>query len=60
MCSSDLQGRETIMPTDILDYLDYVYMHRINQNVARIGDKSVQDVFDNTKDKIYSIRRRHF
>lgn len=54
------QGRESIMPTDILDFLDYVYMHRINQNVARIGDKSVKDVFDNTKDKIYGIKRRRF
>ncbi len=52
------QGRAFIMPTDILDFLNYVYMHRIDQNVARIGDKSVVDVFDNTKDKIYSIRRK--
>lgn len=52
------QGRDYIMPTDILDFLTYVYMHRIDQNVARIGDKSVMDTFDNTKEKIYSIKRR--
>jgi len=54
------QGRETIMPTDILDYLDYVYMHRINQNVAKIGDKEVIDKFDDAKNKINSIRRKFF
>lgn len=52
------QGREYIMPTDILDFLNYVYMHRIDQNVARIGDKAVKDTFDNVKDKIYSMKRR--
>lgn len=54
------QGREKILPTDILDFMDYVYMHRINQNIARIGEKSVVDTFDETKNRIYSMRRKFF
>lgn len=54
------QGRDYLMPTDILDFLNYIYMHRINQNVCRIGDKAVIDKFDETKEKIYSMRRRYF
>ncbi len=52
------QGRTTLMATDILDFLDYVYMHRINQNLARIGDREVVDRFNDTKNKICSIKRR--
>lgn len=52
------QGRKSLLPTDILEFLDYVYMHRINQNIAKIGDKEVVDRFSDTKDKIRSIRRR--
>ena len=46
------------MATDIIDFLDYVYMHRINQNLARIGDREVVDRFNDTKNKICSIKRR--
>ena len=54
------QQRTYLLPTDIIDFLNYVYMHRINQNVAKIGDKEVIDKFDDAKNKINSIRRKFF
>ncbi len=54
------QGRTTFLATDILNFLDYVYMHRINQNIARIGDSEVVARFNDIKNKVYSIKRKRF
>lgn len=50
-------GRKYILPLDIAEFLNYVYMHRIDQNVARIADEDVEKLFLNTKDQILSLRR---
>lgn len=51
-------GRNMIFPSDIVDFINYIYMHRIDQNVAYIGDKQVLDSFDKVKNQIISIKRK--
>lgn len=51
-------GRSQIFPSDIVDFINYIYMHRIDQNIARIGEKQVLDKFDEVKSKILSMKRR--
>ncbi|MCI9234220.1 MAG: MoxR family ATPase [Bacilli bacterium] len=50
-------GRDSIFPTDIIDFLNYIYIHRIDQNVASMNDKAVLDQFDAVKNKIVSMKR---
>lgn len=50
-------GRNIILPSDLIDFINYIYMHRIDQSVADIGDKLVLDKFDEVKNKILSIKR---
>lgn len=52
-----IKGRSIIFPSDIIDFFNYLYMHRIDQNVAYMGEKAVLDVFDETKNKILLIKR---
>lgn len=50
-------GRSQIFPSDIVDFVNYIYMHRIDQNIACIGEKQVLDKFDEVKSKILSMKR---
>jgi len=50
-------GRNYILPADIASFINYLYMHRIDQNVARINDDNVCDKFKDVQDQILSIRR---
>lgn len=51
--------RNYLMPTDILDFIEPLYMHRINQNVAQIGDENVKELFDDMKLKIRNLNRKN-
>lgn len=53
-------GRNYILPADIAVFVDDVYRHRINQNVAGIEDKEVVEKFENVKDKILQINKKYF
>lgn len=52
-------GRDYLLPADIVDYINYLYMHRINQNVAEINDHNVEERFYEVKQKILSIKRNN-
>ena len=53
-------GRNYLLSADIADFVNYLYMHRIDQNIARIGDYEVEERFYDVKKKILSIKRRKF
>lgn len=52
-----IEGRDHIYPTDILDYMESLYLHRIDQNVARIGDDCVKQKLDGMKENIKTMKR---
>lgn len=56
--SAMADGRTYILPTDIAEFIYYVYMHRIDQNVARMNDDNVLDVFEDTQNEILSLKRK--
>lgn len=51
-------GREYILPSDIVGFIDNLYMHRVNQNVARMGDDNVKALLEDAKSKILKIKRK--
>ncbi len=51
------KGRNHILPDDIANFINYLYMHRIDQNIARIGEEKVIDRFDVAKDKILRLKK---
>lgn len=53
-----INGRNYILSSDIVDYVNYVYRHRINQNVAVMDDENVLECFEKTKDRIEDIKRQ--
>lgn len=53
-------GRNYLLSADIADFVNYLYMHRIDQNIARIGDYEVEERFYDVKQQILSIKRRKF
>ena len=50
-------GRTYLLPTDIIDFIESLYMHRINQNVAQLNDEKVKDLFAGIKGEIKEMRR---
>lgn len=53
-------GRNYLLPADMADFIQYVYMHRIDQNVARINAPEVKNRFDNVKQEILTLKRYKF
>lgn len=51
-------GRNYILPVDIVDFIDYVYRHRINQSFFKIEDDSVTDNFYELKDKVLKLQKK--
>lgn len=51
-------GRSFIIPTDIAEYIKYLYMHRINQSIASIGEEEVNNQFDEVRSRILDIKFR--
>ena len=51
-------GRDYILPADIVDFINYLYMHRIDQNVARIGDENVCNKFYDVQNQVLSLKRK--
>lgn len=50
-------GRTYLLPTDIIDFIESLYMHRINQNVAQLNDEKVKDLFERIKIEIKEMQR---
>lgn len=55
--SAIVSGKNFILPSDIAKYVRYLYMHRINQNVASIASPEVVEVFNEVEDDILSLKR---
>ena len=51
-------GRTAIKPSDLTDYITYLYIHRIDQNVARIGNIDVNNLFAKATNDILSLKRK--
>lgn len=51
------EGRNYIIPSDLSDYILYLYLHRINQNVARLDNNDVQNIIHNASKEILGLRR---
>jgi len=50
--------RDYILSSDIAEFINYVYMHRINQNVAIIGEEKVLSIFEDVQKKILAVKRK--
>lgn len=55
--SAMASGRDQILPTDIAQYITYIYMHRIDQNILKINDYKTNEQFENIKEKVLSIKK---
>ena len=52
-----IDGRDYIKPCDLADFINYLYMHRIDQNVKILHDGEIQEIFDDARNNILSLRR---
>ena len=52
-----VDGRDYILPRDLADFVNYLYMHRINQNVEKMDDIEIQNRFDDARNNILCLRR---
>ena len=50
--------RNYILSSDITTFLNYIYMHRIDQNVAIIGEENVLSIFEDVQKKIRAVKRK--
>lgn len=51
-----IDGRTRIKPRDLADFINYLYAHRIDQNIARMDDTRVQERFDDARTRILKLR----
>ena len=51
------EERNNIYPTDILDYIDSLYLHRIDQTVTRMDNDNVKEKFECLKQEIKTMKR---
>ncbi len=49
-------GRSRIKPSDLTDYVISLYLHRIDQNVTRIDNSDLQDIFEKLNRDILTLR----
>lgn len=49
-------GRDYIKPRDLADFINYLYMHRIDQRLVKMDSGNVQQIFDDTKKRILAIK----
>lgn len=50
-------GRDYILASDLSDFIKYLYMHRINQNINHIETEKVFDCFQAAQVRILSLKR---
>lgn len=49
-------GRDYILPRDLSDFINYLYLHRLNQNVLKMDSEDAQNIFADAKSRILKIR----
>lgn len=52
-----IDGRNYIKPRDLADFVNSLYIHRINQNVLRVNDEEVQETFSYARNRILELKR---
>lgn len=53
-----VNGRESLMPDDISDYISNIYLHRINQTILRMSDEEAHKKMSDIEKNILSIERK--
>lgn len=53
-----VHGRNHILPSDLADYIIYLYLHRIDQNVASLTNQNVHDLLENASKEVLKMRKR--
>lgn len=52
-----VNGRDFLLPSDIVGFVKALYMHRINQNIAEIDDENIEVQFDEVESQILALKR---
>ncbi len=52
------EGGDYLLSSDIADFIKYLYMHRIDQNVVRMTDDNVADLFYDLRNDVLSLKRK--
>ncbi len=52
-----IHGRDYLLSSDIIDFFDCLYMHRLNQNITEINSNEAKELFASAKNDIKKIRR---
>lgn len=50
-------GRNSILPSDVVGYIEYIYRHRIDQYYHTIDDFTIKDLFEKTQNDILQKKR---
>lgn len=53
-----VDGRDYILPRDLVSFINYLYNHRINQNIVEIREENVLTILDEAKSDILSLKRQ--
>lgn len=53
-----LNGRKSIMPDDIAEYISNIYLHRINQTILRMNDERAIEEMKKLEGKVLSVERQ--
>lgn len=53
-----LNGRKSIMPDDIAEYISNIYLHRINQTILRMNDERAIEEMKKLERKVLSVERQ--
>lgn len=51
-------GRSYILPSDIVCFIEYLYRHRIDQNIIGINNQDINQRFEQAKDEILALKRK--
>lgn len=53
-------GRNYILPMDIADFINYLYMHRVSQKILMKDDFDTESRFEDVKSKVLKLDARKF
>ena len=51
-----VDGRDYIKPRDLADFINCLYLHRINQSVIKMDDADAKQIFYDAQKRILKIR----
>lgn len=58
--SALVDGRDKVEPSDIANFVPYLYRHRINQNFFSMNDSRVLESFSDVQEAILKLNRKPF